>query len=373
MITPSQLDALVLVLQVVSAGIIGLLSRAIVRFLWQYIARRQKPKHATLARTLVMQYASPIAVYTIFTGLFLIVSLGFYYYLNNWTGLKIVLPLSVLLLLGQYAFIITRQKIAYPIVVLPLGIIWVINYMESLAPFLAYINAYSITLGDITLTPIGFLKSIITVLIFFWLTSIISGQVGRRIKKLDKIKPATREILTKAFDVSVYVIAGLFLLNVLGINLSTLTVLGGAIGVGVGFGLQKIISNFISGIILLVEKSIELDDLIEMDGGIYGFIKKLGSRYTVIEMFDGKEVLIPNEDFITNRVTNWTFSNKIGRVEISVGVAYQSDLNQVKALILEAATSHPKCAAYPPPQCFLREFGDSSVNFLLHFFACHIK
>jgi small-conductance mechanosensitive channel len=111
-----------------------------------------------------------------------------------------------------------------------------------------------------------------------------------------------------------------------------------------------------------------VDDLIEIDGGIYGFVKQINARYTLIEMFDGKEIMVPNEDFITQRVTNWTYSNAKGRIEISVGVSYGCDIKLAQSLILDAALDHPECIKDPEPLVHLREFGDSSVNFLLFFF-----
>lgn len=113
--------------------------------------------------------------------------------------------------------------------------------------------------------------------------------------------------------------------------MTALAVIGGAVGVGIGFGLQKIASNFISGIILLFERSVEVGDMVEIDrGDIFGTIKYFGGRYTLVEAFDGKEVMIPNEDFIIGKVTNWTFSNNRVRIEVPVGVSYSSDLNIAK-------------------------------------------
>ncbi|MFT6106370.1 MAG: small-conductance mechanosensitive channel [Rickettsiales bacterium] len=158
-------------------------------------------------------------------------------------------------------------------------------------------------------------------------------------------------------------------LNILNIKLASLAFFGGAIGIGIGFGLQKITSNFISGLILLFEKSIEEGDLVELENGVYGFIKHTGARYTLIETFDSKEVMIPNEEFITKNVINWTYTNKQGRVDVHVGVSYKSDIEKARELILEAAREHRMCCKNPEPNCFLREYGDSSINFLLYFWV----
>jgi len=156
------------------------------------------------------------------------------------------------------------------------------------------------------------------------------------------------------------------------IDLTTLKIFSGALGIGLGFGLQKIASNFISGIILLMEKSVEQDDLVEMGDGTTGFIRRSSARFTVIETFDGKEVMVPNEDFITNRVVNWTYSDTKGRIEIPIGVAYGSDIQKAHDLILEAATENPLCISDPAPFCYLRNFGDSSVDFILHLWIADV-
>ena len=136
--------------------------------------------------------------------------------------------------------------------------------------------------------------------------------------------------------------------------------------------MQKITSNFISGLILLFEKSARVDDLIELEGGLFGYLRYTGARYTLVEAVDGREVMIPNEDFITGKVTNWTYSHSKARVEIPVGVSYNSDLEKVKKLMLEAATEHKKCLKDPAPQCYLRKFGDNAVDFTLFFWIADI-
>jgi len=224
-------------------------------------------------------------------------------------------------------------------------------------------------LGSVRISAYLFLKALGALLLLTWLTGIISELGQRRIQSLDSIRPSNRALITKAFQIFLYLIAGLMALDVLDIDLKALTVLGGAVGIGIGFGLQKIASNFISGLILLFEKSIEENDLVELDSGTSGFVRKTSARYTLVETFEGREILIPNEDFITKNVTNWTFSNTKGRIDINVGVSYGSDLDLVYKLILEAANEHPRASQSPAPECFLVDFGDSSVNFTLFFWV----
>lgn len=227
--------------------------------------------------------------------------------------------------------------------------------------------------GTMELSAWGVLRGIVVLALIFWTTAIVSAVVESRIRNLRKMRAATRALVTKVFQIAIYVISGLIALDVVGLDLTTLTIFSGALGIGLGFGLQKVASNFISGLILLLERSVEQDDLIELPDGTYGFVRKSSARYTLIETLDGKEILVPNEDFITSRVINWTLSNDRGRVEIPVGVSYGSDLEEAQKLILEAATEHHRCIADPAPQCFLREFGDSSINFVLLFWVGDVQ
>lgn len=221
--------------------------------------------------------------------------------------------------------------------------------------------------GSYKISAYGFLRALVAIALIFWVTAIVSDFAENRIGKIKQLRAANRALLSKIFQIAIYLLAILFALNIIGVDLTTLTVFSGALGIGLGFGLQKISSNFISGIILLLEKSIEQDDLIELNDGTFGFIRKSSARYTLIETFDSKEIMVPNEEFITTRMINWTFTNSKGRIEFSVGVSYSSDIEKAHALILEAATEHPSCLKEPEPKCFLRNFGESSVDFILHF------
>lgn len=215
-------------------------------------------------------------------------------------------------------------------------------------------------------------RAIFIVVGMFWATGMISDYADKSIRHIKTIKSSNRAILSKAFQIVLYFIAFLMLMDMLEIDLKSLTIFSGAVGIGVGFGLQKITSNFISGLILLFEKSARVDDLIELEGGLTGHLRYTGARYTLVEAIDGREVMIPNEDFITGRVTNWTYTNNRARVEISVGVAYNSDLEKVQKLMLEAAMEHPKCIKDPEPQCHLRKFSDYSIDFTLFFWIADI-
>ena len=226
-------------------------------------------------------------------------------------------------------------------------------------------EAWSVSIGDFRISAYRVLNVLLTVAVVIWVTGMIADFAAAQIKRVGGMRPSTRELIVKLSQIGIYVVAALVALDMMGLDLTTLTVFSGAVGIGVGFGLQKIASNFISGLILLMEKSIEVGDLVELTDGTFGWVRKNGARYTLVETLENKEILIPNEDFITNRVTNWTFSNNKARVEVPVGVAYGSDLEKVRDILLEAAKAHPRCSQEQEPVCFLRAFGDSSIDFVL--------
>jgi small-conductance mechanosensitive channel len=158
----------------------------------------------------------------------------------------------------------------------------------------------------------------------------------------------------------------LFVLSTVGIDLSALALFSGAVGVGLGFGLQKIVSNLVSGIILLTDKSIKPGDVISI-GDRVGWVTNMGARYTAVDTKDGREILIPNEDFITQNVVNWSYSNYQMMVKSEFGVSYDSDPHRVIAVAEAAAKSVPRVLADPAPVCYFEAFGDFALNFSLRY------
>lgn len=248
-------------------------------------------------------------------------------------------------------------------------ILWSFGYLDKAINFLDS-DALTFKFGkDSSFSALRIIKSAFIIVAMFWLTGMVSDYADRYIRSMKNIASSNRAIINKTFQIILYFIAFLILMDMLNIDLTTLAVFSGAVGIGVGFGLQKITSNFISGLILLFEKSARVDDLIELDGGIFGYIRYTGARYTLVEAVDGREIMIPNEDLITGRVTNWTYTTNKARVEIPVGVGYGSDIEKARELMLEAARENKRCMSDPEPQCYLRSFGDSSVDFLLLFWV----
>lgn len=224
---------------------------------------------------------------------------------------------------------------------------------------------FTYNFGKYQLSVYIVLQSILVIVVIAWVTAWLVRLADRRIGRIKNIHPSSRTLIQKILVIFLYVIAGLMTVNVLGIDLSSLSIIGGALGIGLGFGLQKIASNFISGLILLLERSVKVGDLIEMQDGTLGFVRRNSARYTLIETTNKREIMIPNEQFIIDKVVNWTLSNKTGRIDIPVGVSYKSNMEQVQNILIDAATAHPAALLDPAPRCQMRKFGDYAVEFML--------
>jgi small-conductance mechanosensitive channel len=151
---------------------------------------------------------------------------------------------------------------------------------------------------------------------------------------------------------------------VLGVPLDRLTLVVSALGVGIGFGLQNIVNNFVSGVILLFERPIRVGDLIQLEG-LFGHVSTIGIRASKVRTFDGSDVIVPNGDLVSARVTNWTLADKKRRIDFPVGVAYGTDPTRVLEILLQIAKEHPEVLEHPEPEALFRSFGDSSLDFAL--------
>jgi small-conductance mechanosensitive channel len=223
------------------------------------------------------------------------------------------------------------------------------------------------SIGSFRLSLLIAIKAAVLVGAMLWAALATGNFVDQRIQTIDELTPSLRVLLGKIIRIGLIFIAVLVAISSLGIDLSALTVLSGAVGVGIGFGLQKVVSNFISGIIILMDQSIKPGDTIEL-GQTFGWIRELRARFVSVVTRDGREYLIPNEDFITTQVINWSFSDKYVRLDVPFGVSYDSDPHEVTRLAISAASGVDRVASnYREPVCWMTEFGDSSINFLLRF------
>ncbi|MEO0391455.1 MAG: mechanosensitive ion channel domain-containing protein [Pseudomonadota bacterium] len=227
-----------------------------------------------------------------------------------------------------------------------------------------------VPLGNMSFNVLWLIQFIVVGGIIFWLGQWSNSQTTDIISKQEEMRPSLRQLLAKSVEFLIFAVAFIVLMNIMGVNLSALAVLSGAIGVGLGFGLQKIASNFISGVILLVEGQATVGDYVELDGGEAGTIVRMTARAAILETYDGRWIVVPNEDFITTRVVNYSDSGSANRYEAPFSVSYNTDINLVPDIIEAAVAKHPEVLDLPfPPDCELRGFGDSGIDFAVEFWV----
>lgn len=236
----------------------------------------------------------------------------------------------------------------------------VIDTLDRLA---VQIGHTRVSLWDMTVIA----AVLVLVIAVAWAASKLSHRLITRATRLDLTQ---RLLIEKMVGLAIWIIAALVGIDMLGIDLTALTVFSGAFGLAIGFGLQKTFGNLIAGIILLMDKSIKPGDVIAItdQGGKYtvGQIRKIGVRAVSLTTRDQKEYLIPNENLMINQVENWSYSSKNVRVQVPVGIAYASDIVRAEELMLQAARSAKRVLDAPPPTVWLDSFGESSVNFVIH-------
>jgi len=245
-------------------------------------------------------------------------------------------------------------------------IIAALDIFGLLDPTATVLDSIALTIGATRLSVLLVVKVVLTIGVLLWAALALARLLGARISNVTGLSPSVQALAGNLLKIVLVTLAIVIGLDTVGIDLTAFAVFSGAVGVGLGFGLQKIVSNFVSGIILLVEQSIKPGDVIEV-GHTYGAVTALGARYATVRGRDGKEFLIPNETLITNQVTNWSYTTPLLRLDIAFGVGYGSDLRQVRSLAIEAAQQTRRVVASPAPVCHITEFGDNAVNLLLRF------
>jgi small-conductance mechanosensitive channel len=230
----------------------------------------------------------------------------------------------------------------------------------------AILDSVGFNLGDARLSLLTLVQGVLVVAALIVIARFLTGTASGRIERNEEMSPSMQVLAIKFLQVTFYGIAIYAGLRLTGIDLTGLAVLSGAIGVGLGFGLQKVVSNLVSGVIILLDKSIKPGDVISL-GETFGWINSLGARYVSVVTRDGKEYLIPNEDLITSQVVNWSHSNEFVRLDIYFGTSYENDPHEVRKLAITAAKSVPRVLSHRAPVCHIVGFGDSSVDYILRF------
>ncbi|MBO6719689.1 MAG: mechanosensitive ion channel [Rhizobiaceae bacterium] len=229
-----------------------------------------------------------------------------------------------------------------------------------------FLDGLALPLGEIRLSALTVLKAAFLLTMAIWIATTVGNFVDERVQRSTELTPSIRVLIGKFAKFGLVLLAGVVALTSVGVDLTAFTVFSGAVGVGLGFGLQKVVSNFVSGVIILMDKSIKPGDTISL-GDTFGWIRELRARFVSVVTRDGREYLIPNEDLITQQVINWSFSDDLVRLDVPFGVSYESNPHQVSELAIVAAMSVARVDAERRPVCWLTAFGDSSLDFVLRF------
>jgi len=287
------------------------------------------------------------------------------------SGEVIAFGKRVFLFLAVRAFV--RDMLTDPLlkalgkaVLVPLAAIYALGFLDVL---LDALENTVVPLGNMSFSLLALLRFLVVAAVMFWLGRWSNDQSSALIEK-QEMRPATRQLAAKAAEISIFGIAFLLAMNIAGIPLTSLAVLTGALGVGIGFGLQKIASNFVSGVILLLEGQATVGDFVELDGGEAGTIVKMTARAAILETYDGRWIVVPNEDFIVTRVVNYSDSGSANRYDVSFSVSYDTDINRIPDIVGPAVQALDFVLDAPEPtDVELDGFGDSGIDFVVEFWV----
>ena len=281
----------------------------------------------------------------------------------NWPSgaLTVVASLLTAWLLIRLATMLVANAALARFIAIAAWTIAALNIFGLLDLVTSFLDSWSVNVGQIRFSPLTVVKIGFALWFSLWLANGLATLVERRLERSQSVAPTMRVLGAKLTRLSLITGAILVALSAVGIDLTALAVFSGALGVGLGFGLQKIFSNLVSGVILLMDRSIKPGDVIAINN-TYGWINHLGARYASVITRDGIEHLIPNEELITQRVENWSYSNNLVRLRIPIGISYRSDPHKAIELCVEAAEMVPRIQLQPEPRCQVTGFGDSSVD-----------
>ena len=249
------------------------------------------------------------------------------------------------------------------------AIVWLLAAMLILGildDVATVLDAIALSLGGVRISVLGVVKSLLTLALLLWAAALLTRLFDRRVARHLDLAPSLQLLLGKMLRFVLVVLAVLFAMAALGIDLTALALFGGAVGIGLGLGLRPIVGNLVSGLLMLIDRSIRPGDIVTV-GDTLGWVESLNARYTSVRTRDGVEHLIPNEQLVTTRVENWSHSDRLIRLRAPIGISYRSDLRLAIALCIEAAGAVERVVAEPGPRCLLRGFGNSAVELELRF------
>ena len=280
--------------------------------------------------------------------------------------LMVAAKLAVAWLVIRLVTSVIRNAFIVKLVSITAWFVAALSILGQLGPAAETLDSFAIEIGGLRLTPLLLIKAGALLIAALWLTNIASNFIESRITRATDLTPSVQVLLVKIIRIGLMVVAIAIALGTVGINLSALAVFTGAAGVGIGLGLQKIVANFISGIILLADKSVKPGDLVTI-GDSSGRISAMKTRYISVAAGDGREFLIPNEDLVTQKVVNWTYTDKNTLVKVLFSTNYDADPRAVCKLAIDIAGAVPRAIKNKPPNCILTEFAEAGMKFSLTF------
>ena len=280
--------------------------------------------------------------------------------------LAVAASLATAWLIIRFTTSFIRNEFAVRVISLSAWVIAALSIVGLLEPTTDALDSIGIDLGGLRLTPLLIIKLLVLLAITLWIANLVSNFLENRINQSHDLTPSVQVLLTKLVRLLLMVLAVALVMGAVGINLAALAVFTGAVGVGVGFGLQKIVANFISGVILLADKSVKPGDLVTI-GDSFGRINTMNTRYISVAAGDGREFLIPNEDLITQKVVNWTYTDKDTLVKVAFSTNYDADPRLVCKLAVDVASATDRVKKERPPGCQISEFAEYGMRFSLTF------
>jgi small-conductance mechanosensitive channel len=289
---------------------------------------------------------------------------------TTWPSRSYLLAVSAKLALAWLAIrlvtSVIQNRFIVSLVSLSAWVVAALSIIGELDDAADTLDSVAIVVGGLRISPLLVIKAAALLLVALWATNVASNFAESRINRAADLTPSVQVLLIKVVRFGLLAVAMIVALEAVGINLSALAVFSGAVGVGIGIGLQKIVANFISGIILLADKSVKPGDLVTI-GDSSGRISAMKTRYISVAAGDGREFLIPNEDLVTQKVTNWTYTDKNTLVKIAFAANYDADPRLVVKLAVETAAAAPRAIKGKPPSCILTEFAETGMKFSLTF------
>ncbi len=251
-------------------------------------------------------------------------------------------------------------------ILIPLSLIFVLGYFDEFKALLS--GTVLLPMGNSPITAMTLVKLVVFGILFFWVGNFSNVKGQSAIRSQENLDAGVREIVAKLFQIALFVIIFFLVMGAAGIPLSGLVVVFSAIGLGIGLGLQPIAANFISGLIILFDRSVKIGDYVNMEGDKFGRVRAINIRSTTVATADGKDIIVPNTKFTEESYENWTHDNPLQRYEVDFGVAYDTDLDALVPLIRDAVLKHEAVLSDPDvPSVEFRSFGDSAINMCVEF------